>query len=75
MMRHVTLDELNKLKENYKGEKHNCKYEEIFLLHPGQGLLNPKAYRLCKICSNMESIPINDKLQRVIDRILEKKKI
>lgn len=73
MIRHITLTELNGIKEKYDHKIHTHKYENVFLFNPGQGLLNSRAYKLCKLCGEMTPLLRDAKLDKEIADIISKK--
>lgn len=73
-IKHISLVELNEYKKNANNKLHKHKYEHVFLYHPGQGLLNHRVYKLCKICAEMKQIKIDDKMNNEINTIIEKKR-
>jgi len=73
MIRHITLTELNNIKEKYNHTAHSHRYENVFLFSPGQGLLNARAYKLCNLCGEMVEIQIDDKMGNEINNIISKK--
>lgn len=73
MIRHITLKELNEIKEKYNHKSHDHALENVFLFNPGGGLLNPKAYQLCKVCGELLQIKIAKELRKEIQTIIAKK--
>lgn len=73
MIRYITLTELNEIRNRDDHKAHNHEYENVFLYHPGQGMLNPRAYKICKFCGQMVEMQIDDKIHKEIDDIIREK--
>lgn len=73
MIRHITLTELNEIKCRNGLKCLNHEYENVFLFHPGQGMLNSHAYKLCRNCAQMVKIDIDDKTRTEIRAVISRK--
>lgn len=73
MIKHISLAELNEFRKKDDHKTHNHEYENVFLFHPAQGLLNSRAYKLCKLCGKMVQIQIDDKINKEISAIIDRK--
>jgi len=74
-IRHITLSEINQLKKLHdeaKYDKHDCKWENVFMYYPPH-LLNAQPYRICRVCGAIEDLKLNDDIREQIHKVKSNK--
>ncbi len=81
-MRYLYPQEFNKLSEINKAfsgkpsaeqHEHSHKWEEIFIMNPGAGMLNAHTYRVCFGCGEKTEISRTPEMDKEIQIIISEK--
>lgn len=73
MIKLISLTQLNLAQKNFFYKQHKCELESVFMYNQGQDVLNIRAYNLCKLCGQLNSLDIDKKMNKEIKAIIEKK--
>jgi hypothetical protein len=73
MIKHITPIQLKLAQKSFYYKTHTHLDENVFLTSPGPGFLNPRAYKLCRLCGKLASIEIDKNIKKEIEEVIEKK--
>jgi hypothetical protein len=73
MIKLISLTQLNLAQKNFYYKQHTCEFESVFLYNKGQEVLNIRAYNLCKFCGRLNSLDIDEKMDKEIKTIIDEK--